>query len=413
MKPFDVDTANPRTRWFAEARYGLFVHWGLYALLGRGEWVMNRERIPLAEYEQLANRFDARDYNPTEWAELAKASGMRYGVLTSKHHEGFCLWNSKVCSFNSVNSASKRDLVGEYVEAFRKAGLKVGLYYSLGDWRNPDWQAGFRGDPAARERFMEFTHAAVRELLTQYGPIDILWYDLPQCYSASEWRSVDLNAMARALQPNILINNRAWTSEDFGTPEQHVEASPPGRLWEACMTLNGHWGYCPSDHNYKSAASIAQTLARVATGGGNLLLNVGPDGHGKIPAEAESILRKVGKWLEHNGEAVYQAQRYQLPFQLFGPVTVRDHTLFCHLASYFGTEFTVGGLKPNVLKASILSTGQALSIERQATRTIVRGLPEVPPDEVLTVVKLELDGPPAQDLSEVIGGADIMPVYPN
>jgi len=413
VKILDLYTANPRTRWFADARYGMFIHWGLYALLGRGEWVMNRERIPAEEYERLADRFDASDYNPSAWAELATAAGMRYGVLTSKHHEGFCLWNSKACSFNSVNSLAKRDLVGEYVEAFRKAGLKVGLYYSLGDWHHPDWVRGFQGDLAARERFMDYTHTLVRELLTQYGPIDVLWYDLPQCYSATEWRSVDLNAMARTLQPNILINNRAWTSEDFGTPEQHVEASSPGRLWEACMTLNGHWGYCPSDHGYKSAASVAQTLTRVASGGGNLLLNVGPDGHGKIPDEAELVLRKVGKWLERNSEAVYLAHRHQLSFQLFGPVSVRENTLFCHLSNYFGTEFTVGGLLPNVLRASVLGTGQELSVERLATRTIIRGLPESPPDEVLTVVKLELDGPPAQDISSVIGGADIMPVYPN
>ncbi|MDX2052327.1 MAG: alpha-L-fucosidase [Polyangiaceae bacterium] len=413
MSILDLYTANPRTRWFAEARYGMFIHWGLYALLGRGEWVMNRERIPVTEYEGLAKRFDASDYRPTEWAELAKAAGMRYGVLTSKHHEGFCLWNSRVCNFNSVNSAAGRDLVGEYVEAFRNAGLKVGLYYSLGDWHNPDWAAGFRGDVRARDRFMENTHASVRELLTQYGTIDILWYDLPQCYTATEWRSVDLNAMARSLQPNILINNRAWTSEDFGTPEQHVEACAPGRLWEACMTLNGHWGYCPSDRGYKSATSIAQTLARVASGGGNLLLNVGPDGHGKIPEEASAVLRQAGKWLERNGEAVYSTHRHQLSFQLFGQTTVRENTLYCHLGNYFGQEFTVGGLLPKVLRASVLGTGQELFPERQATRTIIRGLPESAPDPVLTVVKLELDGPPAQDISEVIGGADIMPVYPN
>lgn len=401
-----------RLKWFEDARYGMFIHWGLYSVLGRGEWAMSRERIPWKDYRPLAQTFTADRYRPRDWARLAKDSGMRYMVLTTKHHEGFCLWDSKTCHFNSTRSAAKRDLLAEFVEAVRDEGLKVGLYYSLGDWLNPDWAAGWKGDAAARERFMEYTHALVRELMTGYGRIDVLWYDLPQCYSAREWRSVDLNAMARALQPQILINNRAMTTEDFATAEQHITASGQGRPWEACMTLNGSWGFTACDHEWKRPRDVALHLARVAAGGGNLLLNVGPDGRGAIPEASRKILRAVGTWLERHGEAVYDVQRHSLPWWLFGPTTVRGSTLYAFLSLYHGSSFTVGGLTHRVRSATLLSTGKALTVRQRGPQLFVGGLPETDPDPVLSVVKLELDGPPDSDHSRVLGGADIFPDLP-
>lgn len=401
-----------RTAWFEEARFGMFIHWGLYSLLGRGEWALNRERIPMDEYVRLAEEFDARDYDPSAWAALAAEAGMKYVVLTTKHHEGFCLWDSQACKFNATQSAAKRDLLGEFVEAVRAAGLRVGLYYSLGDWFHPDWTLGWKGDVEARERFMSYTHSLVRELMSGYGKIDILWYDLPQCYSPAEWRSVELNAMARSLQPHILINNRALTTEDFRTPEQHVTAAPKGRLWEACMTLNDNWGFCPGDRNYKSPREVVLTLANAAGGAGNLLLNVGPDGHGGIPTESRTILRGVGKWLRENGESIYGSDRCDLPFNLWGPITRRGHSIFLHLKNDFGPCLTIGGLTNRVLGASVLSSGQALDIDLRPNQTILRGLPPARPDGLPHVVKLDLDGPPDQDIGRVIGGADQWPVFP-
>jgi alpha-L-fucosidase len=398
--------------WFEQARFGMFIHWGLYALLGHGEWALNRERIPLGEYIKFAAKFKPRNYDPKTWAQLAVDAGMRYVVLTTKHHEGFCLWDSKVCKFNSANSAAGNDLLAGYVAAVRSAGLKVGFYYSLGDWYNPDWAAGWKGDVEARVRFMQYTHALVRELMTQYGQIDVLFYDLPQCYSAAEWRSVELNAMVRQLQPQIIINNRAMTTEDYATPEQHVAAAPRGRMWECCMTLNRHWGYCPTDRDYKSPQTIVLTLASVASGAGNLLLNVGPDAEGQIPVESEAILRRVGQWLHVHGESIYGSERHSLPWNLWGPTTVKGNTMYLHLEDCFGTNLVVGGLTKRVLAATVLGTEQRLCVDQRSTQTIITGLPDQLPDELVRVVKLELDGPPDQDISRVIGAADIFPDLP-
>ncbi|HAI10167.1 MAG TPA: alpha-L-fucosidase [Phycisphaerales bacterium] len=402
---------STRLQWFADARFGMFIHWGLYSVTGRGEWIFNRERWEMQDYTMLAEQFTAEDYDPKTWAKIARDAGMRYAVLTTKHHEGFCLWDSKTCAFNAVNSAAKRDLVGEYVTAFREAGLKVGFYYSLGDWYNEDWARGFNGDEAAYHRFMQYTRDLLTELMTQHGQIDILWYDLPQCYTALQWQAVDLNHHIRNLQPDILINNRAYTSEDFSTPEQHITAAPSGRLWESCMTLNNHWGYCPHDDNYKTASQVVLNLAQVASGGGNLLLNVGPTPQGKIPQPAIDILKQTGNWLRQNGKSIYEASdRHGLSFNLWGPVTSSCNDMYLHLKNYWGNEIIIGGLNPNVKQAFLLSTKQPLKVARRKHQTILSGLPTQSPDELITVIHLELDGKPEQDISRVIGKADIFPI---
>ncbi len=402
-----------RTGWFEEARFGLFIHWGLYSLLGRGEWVMNREQISAVEYERLADRFTAEGYEPAEWAALAKRAGMRYAVLTSRHHEGFSLWDSTVNPFNAARSAVGRDLVAEYVEAFRGAGLKVGLYHSLGDWHHPDWARGFKGDAAARERYMAYNRELVLELVTGYGPIDVLWYDLPTNYTAQEWGSVELNAEVRALQPQIVINHRAGTTEDFATRERTLAGAPRGRMWESCMTLNENWGYTERDHQWKSPRDVVIMLADVAGGGGNLLLNVGPDGAGRIPDESVRILERVGRWMEVHGESIYASERPErFSWNPWGASTARGTDLYLHLRTYFGERLVVGCLRNEVRRASLLTTGRDLDVEQGGNRTVITGLPDESPDELMSVVKLELDTPPVQDYRPVSGEIDVYPDLP-
>ncbi|TFG41997.1 MAG: alpha-L-fucosidase, partial [Syntrophobacterales bacterium] len=305
-EPEVAATRESRMRWWHEARFGMFVHWGLYALIGRNEWVHAMEAIPMTEYEKLIKRFKPKPRPAREWARLAKAAGMKYMVLTTKHHEGFCLWNSRQTDFNAV-TACGRDLVQEYVDACREQGLKIGFYYSLMDWHHPDG-ARCAFDPAARRRFLDFTHGCVRELMTNYGKIDILWYDVAQPFQHHEgWESLAMNQMVRALQPRILINDRARLNEDFSTPEGEVKAAEADRGWEACMTFNDvSWGYMPSAApDAHSPRAILKMLGAACRGAGNLLLNIGPAPDGSVPEDAVAPLTTVGKWLRRNGEAVY------------------------------------------------------------------------------------------------------------
>jgi len=257
-----------RLKWFREARFGMFIHWGLYAQLGRHEWVMNRERIPVEEYEKLAATWKPRPNAPREWAMLAKRAGMRYMVMTTKHHEGFCLFDTKHTDYNAARRGPGRDLVAEYVEAARAEGLRVGFYYSLMDWHHPDGARCLKNE-AARRRFVDYTHGLVRELCTNYGKIDILWYDVAWPLDAEGWESAKMNAMVRELQPDIIINNRSKLPEDFQTPEQHITPAEEGRMWESCMTMNDSWGYTPIDTNWKSAWRVVAMLRQAAAGGGN------------------------------------------------------------------------------------------------------------------------------------------------
>src|ERR1700687_1891367 len=241
----DADRAR-RMQWWHEARFGMFVHWGLYSVLGRHEWVMENEGIPVTDYEQLAKRFQPKPNAARAWAKLAKQAGQKYMVMTSKHHEGFCNFDTKLTNYCAPKQGPGRDLVREYVEAARAEGLRFGFYYSLMDWHYPDG-ARCKTDEAARKRFVEYIHGQVRELMTNYGKVDILWYDVAWPLDAKGWESVEMNQMVRKLQPDIIINNRSKIPEDFDTPEQRIEASA-NRPWESCMTLNDSWGYHAADN---------------------------------------------------------------------------------------------------------------------------------------------------------------------
>jgi alpha-L-fucosidase len=392
-----------RMKWWREARFGMFIHWGLYAQLGRHEWVMNRERIPVEEYEKLADTWKPKERPAREWAKLAKQAGMKYMVMTSKHHEGFCLWDTKQTDYNAAKHGPGRDLVREYVEACREFGLKIGFYYSLMDWHHPDG-ARCAKDEAARKRFIEFTDGCVKELCTNYGKIDILWYDVSWPLRSPElWESARRNAMVRELQPDIIINNRSQLPEDFGTPEEHVTAEGEGRDWEACMTFNGSWGYMPSAIDWRPVREVIGMLRTAAAGAGNLLLNIGPKPDGSVPEEAYERLIPVGKWTEKNGEAFYgEVDRVgrKLEWVPTGNWSLKGNTAYFWCNRWPGKELAIGGLLTKLERASLLATGEPVDFEQTENRLILKGLPESNPDEIagVSVIKLEFESEPQQRL---------------
>jgi alpha-L-fucosidase len=410
MSDREVNAAAERSRerrmaWWHEARFGMFVHWGLYAQLGRHEWVMNRERIPVGEYERLADTWKPKERPMREWARLARDSGMKYLVMTTKHHEGFCLWDTAQTDYNAAKRGPGRDLVREYVDACREFGLRVGFYYSLMDWHHPDG-ARCAKDPKARRRFLDFTQGCVRELMTNYGTIDILWYDVSwPLKSPALWESARMNAMARRLQPGIIINNRSQLPEDFGTPEERIAAEQAGRAWEACMTFNGSWGYFPTapDSDWHSSRTVVDMLQKVTAGGGSLLLNIGPAPDGSVPHLARQRLRPVGHWLARHGEAVYgKVDRTEGRFEPmhYGAWTLKGKTAWFWTGRWVGSEIAIGGLTTKVRRVTSLDTGREATFTQNGERLVITGLPARCPDRILgvAVLRLEFATPPRQVL---------------
>jgi alpha-L-fucosidase len=394
---------DDRLNWFREARFGMFIHWGLYSPLGRGEWVMHQEGIPVHEYERVAERFQPLPGCARDWARLARRAGMRYVVLTTKHHDGFCLFDTRQTDYNAVARGPRRDLVREVVDAFRAEGLRIGLYYSLGDWHYPPWLAVARGDTGQTPALKQFLRGHIGELLTQYGPIDMLWYDgafYDGTYlSAATLDAAGLNALARRLQPGILINERAGTREDFVTCENECKPAPPGTDWEMCTCINDIWGYSAHDYNYKTVNQLIFLLVNCATQGGNLLLNIGPRGDGTVPAEQAARLEAVGRWLERHGESVYGTER--LPRAFIGPgrITRKGNRLYLHAFYWPGSvlrvpdldEATLGGQPGRArLRAQVLTTGQGAETRWDGTTLEISGLPDAPPDRADTVVAVEV-----------------------
>lgn len=397
-------TYQERTRWFQQARFGMFIHWGLYALPGLGEWLMYVERIPPEEYADLAKRFrPPKSFRVESWIRTARDAGMRYAVLTSRHHDGFCLFDSKVSGFTSAKTAAGRDFVAEFVEACRKYRMKVGLYYSLLDWRFPGWHRGPEKDPSGFAEMVDQAHAQVRELMTRYGRIDVLWYDggwIPRTDArdiAKWWKSAELNRMVRSLQPHIIINNRSGLDEDLDTPEQHVTASAPGRCWESCVTIGSWWGYVRRDPNLKSVANLIQELVTAASGAGNYLLNVGPGPNGSIQPQFVSRLRAMGAWMSRNSDSIYGSQRCPSGFgsSMFGKVTAKDNNAYLHIFRWPGQTATLVGIENRVLSARFLATGRPVAFRKTRDgKLILRNLPPDPPDPYDTVVKIALEGNP-------------------
>ena len=418
-----AQTRDQRMTWWREARFGMFIHYGLYSQLGRMEWVMTLENIPINEYEKLADSFQPKPGAPREWAALAKKAGMKYMVMTTRHHEGFSLWDSKANPYNSVNYGPKRDIVREFVDACHEFGLGIGFYSSLMDWHHPDgWRCAF--DTAARKRFTQYIRDLNTELLTQYGKIDILWYDVSLPMESWEgWDSLELNQHMRALQPDIIINDRSHLPEDFGTPEEHITAID--RDWEACMTFNGiSWGYVDAKQaaNYSyNAQRIIRMLNTCAVGGGNLLLNIGPSPDGSVPADAIEPLTTVGRWLQENGSAVYgklvkNKGWIDGSFGGNGVCGVSFDGKSVYLWNWIWPDSGVMGIGGymNAPKAvRFLKDNTPIEFEHKGHRILLKNLPKTSPDSIagVAVIVLDFDTAPqfmfASYYPQLHGGRDV------
>ncbi|MBI4889126.1 MAG: alpha-L-fucosidase [Acidobacteria bacterium] len=388
-----------RMKWWHEARFGMFIHWGLYSVLGRHEWVMEQEGIPVAEYERLAVQFKPKPTPAKDWAALAKKAGMKYMVMTTKHHEGFCHFNTTTTTYCAPQRAAGRDLVKEYVDAARAEGLRVGFYYSLMDWHHPDG-AKCKTDELARRRFVDYIHAHVRELMTNYGKIDVLWYDVSWPLTPEGWESAKMNRMVRELQPDIIINNRSNVPEDFDTPEQRITASK-GRNWEACMTMNDSWGYQKADDAWKTPKQCVRNLITCARQGGNYLLNIGPTADGSIPPDSVRILTAVGAWLQKNSVSIYNTDPCSVSRSNYMSFTRKRNTLYAHVHFWPGSTVALGGLKNKVLSAKLLASGAPVTFEQEEFRVRFTGLPVDAPDTPVTTIAIECDGEPQQDMDNV------------
>jgi alpha-L-fucosidase len=385
--------------WFNEARFGMFIHWGAYSVAGRGEWVLNRERIPYDEYiESYVNHFTAENFEPEKWVEMAKKAGMKYMILTTRHHDGFALWDTKTSDFNSVKMGPKKDLVRMFADAVREGGLKLGFYYSFADWHHPDYPgASYRDwpeewkDEESRLKFVKYYHAQLKELMTEYGKVDILWYD--GC-TPSPTDGKEINEYIHSIQPDILINERNGMPYDFEVCEQAIRAAETGVAWEACITLNDNWGYFEGDRNYKDAKKVISMLGEVASGGGNLLLNVGPRQDGTIPEESVNILTEVGAWLAKNGEFLYGSSRSPFSWNNFGRLTTKGSKVYVHIYNFPGEEICISEIKNKIVSAFILDTGEPIEYEQTGERLFLKKLPLSLKDQLVPVIVLEIDGEP-------------------
>jgi alpha-L-fucosidase len=387
--------------WFGQARFGMFIHWGAYSVAGRGEWVVNRERIPKEEYvRKYVDHFRAENYDPAAWAALAKEAGMKYAVLTTRHHDGFALWPTETDDFHAGRLGPKRDLVGPFVEAFRNAGLRVGLYYSPAAWYHPDYPgAYFRDWPgeedwaseAARLRFIDYYRRQLIELMTRYGRIDYLWFDgcIPH-----NLQSREVNEELLRLQPHLLINERNGEPWHVKISEQVIKPAPPGTLWEACMTLNENWGFHGGDTNWKSPRQVVEMLTETASKAGNLLLNVGPRGDGSLPRESVEILRKVGNWLRTNGVSIYGSSRSPFGWNNWGRVTTRGNRVYLHIWNSTGPELCLSEIRNRVLSARLLDGGGNIAFEQAGERLFLKDLPLSSPDGIALTIELAVEGEP-------------------
>jgi len=401
------------TRWFTRDRFGLFIHWGLYALPARHEWVRNQERISNEDYEKYFTRFDPDLYDPGAWADAAAGAGMKYFVVTSKHHEGFCLWDSKLTDYKATNTPAKRDLLKPMVEAFRKRGLKVGFYHSLLDWHHPEYttdiphpqrddEARIKGD-AKRDlrKYVEYLHGQSRELLTKFGKIDILWYDFSvgpggrfKGKGKDEWQSEKLIKLVRKLQPQILLNDRLQIDQDLKTPEQYlprewVRVNGRPVVWEACHTFGGSWGYHRDEESWKSLDQLVQLLIECVSKGGNLLLNVGPTGRGEFDARALERLKGMGEWMRRHGRSIYGCTQapaeYAVPADCrytFNPDTRR---LYLHLFNWPFRHLHLDGMAGKVAYAQLLHDASEVKMLSRIPEEDYGAMKGTPKPSVLTL----------------------------
>jgi len=399
--------------WWTEARLGLFIHWGIYSVAARHEWVKHAERLTDARYRRYFDHFDPDLFDPAEWAREARRAGMRYFAVTTKHHDGFCLWDSDLTDYKVTNTPCGRDLIGPMVDAFRAEGMRVGLYHSLLDWHHPDFPVddfhpqrddeAFRAATAGRDvrRYADYLHGQVRELLTWYGQVDYLFFDFsypergPGGKGPAEWRSEELLALVRELQPGALVNDRLGIPGDFVTPEQVQPAGPVERdgrpvPWEACQTLNGSWGYDRDNRDFKTAAQVIRMLVDGVSKDGNLLLNVGPTGRGRFDPEARRILAELGEWMALHERSVRGCGASEHTAPRDCRYTQRGDRLYCHVLAWPFRHLHLPGLAGRVEYAQLLHDASEVRMEESHEGTLTLVLPTVAPPVAVPVIELFL-----------------------
>ncbi len=414
-----------RMKWWTDARFGMFIHWGLYALPARHEWVKNIERMTNEQYQKYFDNFNPDLYNPKEWARMAKEAGMKYVVLTSKHHEGFCLFDSKFTDYKATNTPFGKDIIKEYVEAFRAEGLKVGFYYSLIDWHHPDYTID-RVHPQRQEydsayarlnkgkdmsRYREYIKNQVRELLTNYGEISIIWFDFSfpgkNGKGRKDWDSEGLLKLARSLQPGIIVDDRLDLKDveggwDFTTPEQVKVSKWPeynGKRipWETCQTFSGSWGYFRDETTWKSSAQLIELLVESVSKGGNLLLNVGPTGRGTFDYRAQERLKAIGEWMKFNSRSVYGCteapQDIKTPDNTLLTYNPDLKRLYVHLLAYPMGSITLQGMADRVKYIQFLHDASEIRYQKgedENKNDIILQLPVLKPPVEIPVLEVYL-----------------------
>ena len=369
--------------WFDTARLGMFIHWGhssqqecelSWPLVGGVFSLPFCKNIPIIEYYSTVSTFNPQQYNPQEWAELAKNLGVQYVILTAKHHDGFALFHTLQSNFSIEYTTYKKNIVEEFIDAMRSVGLRIGLYFSLSDWHHPDYPAFTEADKPYRfdklpqptsqqwQRYIQFLFNQVRELLTNYNEIDIIWFDGSWERTPEQWQAQELAKMIRDLQPNILINDRLPNCGDFATPEQFIPPHPLAHSWETCLTINESWGYNSDDHCYKTSRQLIHSLCEVAGKGGNLLLNVSPMGNGQIPSEQLKRLNDIADWMSNHAESILNTKPGLEPWQFYGPSTRKGNRIYLHLLMKPYETISVRGLPIKRVKSVfLLSDGTTLN----------------------------------------------------
>ena len=427
-----AEQKKERMAWWVNDRFGMFIHWGLYSLPARHEWVRNKEQISNEDYQKYFDNFNPDLYNPREWAKTAKAAGMKYAVITTKHHEGFTLFDSKFTNYKSTKTAYGKDLLREWVDAFRAEGIKIGFYYSLIDWYHPDFTVDYihplRTSDKAKlaelnkgrdmNKYREYLHNQVRELMTNYGQVDLLWLDYSYPGEGGkghkDWDSEKLLKMVRQLQPGVLVNDRldlnkdesAW---DFITPEQFKVAKWPeinGKQvpWETCQTFSGSWGYYRDEATWKNTDQLLTLLIESVSKGGNLLMNVGPTARGMFDERAEKALNNMGEWMKFNSRSIYGCTQAPAEFKApensiltYNPTTKR---LYIHLLSYPLQNLTLPNFKGKVKYAQFLHDASEIKItakesiwikEEGNSNDLNLNLPVIKPNVVIPVIELILN----------------------
>ncbi|WP_163400060.1 alpha-L-fucosidase [Flavobacterium fluviatile] len=420
---------DERMAWWRDAKFGMFIHWGAYSIIGgeRGtkiagggaEWAMDKLDYTVKDYEQFPKMFNPTLFDADAWVKMAKDAGMKYIVITSKHHEGFALWDSKVSNYDVMDTAPfKRDVIKELSVACKKAGIIFCVYYSIVDWHHPQAQGNLypnyniaqHDDPSVvnpefPQYFKNYMKPQVKELLTNYGDIGVVWFDGDWISDYTTEMGKELYNFIREIQPNTIVNNRVDKGRtgmdgmnnkpgqfagDFGTPEQEIPDTGIATDWEACMTMNGTWGYKPSDTNWKSSEDLIEKLVDIVSKGGNFLLNIGPDGFGRFPAESIRRLEAMGQWTKKNGEAIYGASASPYEKPKWGRYTKKGDVLYAHVFNWPKDGLLKLNKDIKFKKVTLLTNpGVALNALKTSSEVVV-DVPMMSPDAPVTVVKIEL-----------------------